>query len=233
MINYTVNNFRGGHKMYSNILRPLIIVIAIVSISEVAFSQNCPDPPKKVYFLRHAHKCEDSSAYEVKISCDPGHKMAKDLVRKIESMEEGARGNAKVSAIYTTDYPRTKQTAAPLAEKKRIEPKVIEKGENSLLIDKICNVHENETIDDHKNEIILVVGHSDTVPDIVSRICPYGTNNCSAKSSIKAGYCDLFIVEFNNNSPRLIDDEQYCSGYTYPTTAPCMTESWCPTTNSE
>jgi len=225
MINHTVNNFRGGRNMYSNILGLLIVVIAVVSISEAAFSQTCSNPKGKVYILRHAHKCEDSSRFDVKISCDPGHKMANDLVTKMQGED------VQISTIYTTNYPRTKQTAAPLANS--IEGVELEDNySSSTLLEKMC-VNESE---DESVNAIVVVGHSGKIPTILRELCRYtentDSNDCQNYTQADIEYCDLYVFDFDGN-PKIFREDRYCPYTNFPRTAPCMTESWCPTTNSE
>ena len=62
-----------------------------------------------------------------------------------------------IEAIYVTGFQRTQQTAAPLAERVHIKPTVL--SENSEII---------KAIRAHQNEVVVVVGHSNTIPDIIA-----------------------------------------------------------------
>ena len=64
---------------------------------------------------------------------------------------------ANVSAIYTSEFIRTKETAEPLATKLGLSP--IEATEAPHIKQNILMNHAGETV--------LVVGHSDTVPEVI------------------------------------------------------------------
>ena len=64
---------------------------------------------------------------------------------------------ANVSAIYTSKFTRTKQTAQPLAEVLGLMP--IEATEAPVIKDLILGNHAGMTV--------LVVGHTDTVPEVI------------------------------------------------------------------
>jgi len=185
--------------MYSNILGLLIVVIAIVSISEAAFSQTCSNPKGKVYILRHADKFDDKKTPNKyrPISCPKGCEMAKNLVDEFNNID--------LSAIYTTDYMRTKQTALPLAKSKNIEPKVIEKHKTPELLNKICENQNNQTI--------MIVGHSTTIPTILKELCQ-NTENTESNDSQNytrddIEYCDLYVFDFDQSTGTFREDA-YC-----------------------
>jgi phosphohistidine phosphatase SixA len=64
---------------------------------------------------------------------------------------------AGVKTIFTTRFRRTRETAEPLATALKLQPEV--ESETHALVSKLKA---------HAGEIVLVVGHSDTVPDIIS-----------------------------------------------------------------
>ena len=63
-------------------------------------------------------------------------------------------------AIYVTDYKRTRQTAAPLAARLGLTPIVYNPADTPALIARVRAEHG----------AVLVVGHSNTVPDIVAAL---------------------------------------------------------------
>lgn len=69
--------------------------------------------------------------------------------------------DAGVTAIYTTEYRRTKDTAVPLAAALKITAEVVSARDQAALIAKI---KANTT------GAILVVGHSNTVPTIIKAL---------------------------------------------------------------
>ena len=67
--------------------------------------------------------------------------------------------DAGVDAIFVTEYQRTQQTAAPLAARDHLKPVVIPANETGALI---------KTIRELKSGVVVVVGHSNTVPAIIA-----------------------------------------------------------------
>jgi phosphohistidine phosphatase SixA len=63
-------------------------------------------------------------------------------------------------AIFVTHFRRSRETAAPLAAGLRIRPIVYDPSNNDALIDAVKANGGN----------VLIVGHSNTVPDIVERL---------------------------------------------------------------
>jgi phosphohistidine phosphatase SixA len=69
--------------------------------------------------------------------------------------------DANITAIFTTEFHRTKDTAAPLAAKLKLTPEAVAAAQTALMIDKIKA---------RANDIVFVVGHSNTVPAIIKAL---------------------------------------------------------------
>ncbi|MCC7186032.1 MAG: histidine phosphatase family protein [Acidobacteria bacterium] len=69
--------------------------------------------------------------------------------------------DAGVTAIYTTEYTRTKDTAAPLAAALKVTAEIVSARDQAALISKIKA---------HSAGAVLVVGHSNTVPTIIKAL---------------------------------------------------------------
>ena len=67
-------------------------------------------------------------------------------------------GRERVRAIYVSDFRRTRQTAAPLAARLRLTPIVYDPADTPGLIARVRAGAQPA----------LIVGHSNTVPDIVA-----------------------------------------------------------------
>ena len=98
-----------------------------------------------------------------------------------------ALASAGVTAIYTTQYRRTQETAAPLAQRLGITAQVIAaQGGESV------GAHVNEVASAirtrHAGGVVLVVGHSNTVPLIVRAL------GGSAPDIAESDHANLFIV---------------------------------------
>ena len=96
--------------------------------------------------------------------------------------------DAGITAVYATEFKRTQQTAAPTAAGARVSVTPVPNKSESLLIAKLRALHGNA----------LVVGHSNTVPDIIKGL---GLPKPAAIGD--ADYDNLYIV-VRSPSPRLI-----------------------------
>ncbi len=103
--------------------------------------------PTTLLIVRHADRAGAADALDAL-----GALRAKDLARVAE--------RAGVSAIYHSDTSRARDTAAPLARALGLVP--IERGATDAvgLVEAI--------LDDHRGQRVLVIGHSNTVPRIIS-----------------------------------------------------------------
>ncbi len=123
------------------------VAVALVSICAPVFGQVA------IYVVRHAEKQSDSG--DTPLS-DAGFKRAEALA--------GLLKMANVGAIYTSDALRTQQTAKPLAEQRNIVPVVIPRGD-------VAATFEQIRIND-AHRIVLIVGHSNTIGEIVRKWAP-------------------------------------------------------------
>ena len=64
-----------------------------------------------------------------------------------------------VTAILTTEFRRTQDTAKPLAAKLGLTAHVIKAADTAALLERLKTVHAND--------VVLVVGHSNTMPAII------------------------------------------------------------------
>jgi 2,3-bisphosphoglycerate-dependent phosphoglycerate mutase len=105
--------------------------------------------PTTIIVVRHAEKSSEPGD-------DPnlssvGKKRAKRLAQML--------GSSDISAIYTSQFKRTRDTAQPLAASLDITPTQLDVFDISTLVNRITT---NNT-----GQKVLVVGHSNTVPDII------------------------------------------------------------------
>ena len=83
--------------------------------------------------------------------------------RTAEALAVWLRGE-HLGAIYVTDYKRTRQTVAPLAARLGLTPIVYDPADTPGLIARVRAAHGAE------HGAVLIVGHSNTVPDIVAAL---------------------------------------------------------------
>ena len=119
---------------------------------------SCENPPKAIYFARHAEKrFRDITGQNNKteyILSSVGQKMAQHLAKVFDPFP--------VKAIYTSDYTRTRQTACPLMRSKKVDRHIVCKTET-----KRVRFLQGALCKSHKDEVIVVIGHVDTVKEML------------------------------------------------------------------
>lgn len=131
-----------------------------------------------IFVVRHAERADAAAAQPAAgmMANDPplsgaGHERAKRLAALLAS--------AEIRHIFTTEYQRTRQTAAPLAEKTAIAAVVSAARDAEPLVEQVRRAPGN----------VLIVGHSNTVPDLLKRL-----GVTAAVSIGDAEYDNLFVV---------------------------------------
>lgn len=97
-------------------------------------------------------------------------------------------GRERIRAIYVSDFRRTRQTAAPLAARLRLTPFVYDPADTPALI---ARVRAGPLP-------ALIVGHSNTVPDIVAQLG--GTRPAPL---VHEDFGDIWRVAANGTTQRL------------------------------
>jgi broad specificity phosphatase PhoE len=103
---------------------------------------------KTIILVRHAEKVDASQDPEL---TDAGKQRAERLAKIIKKYKPGA--------IYSTDFRRTRDTAAPLATRRGLKVEMYDAKKPAELID---------TMMKSKTKRFLVVGHSNTIPGLAN-----------------------------------------------------------------
>ena len=137
--------------------------------------------PPVIFLLRHAERAAISGKVPSDTGLSPaGRKRAEALARVMQ--------DAQITAIYTTEYKRTRETAAPVALSLGIQPEIIPGDDLRGLIAKLKASSGN----------VLVVGHSNTLPQIISAL------GVSSRVTVtESDYDNLFLVVLEQ-PPQLI-----------------------------
>lgn len=130
------------------------------------------------YFIRHAEKDRSNSE-----NSNP-ELTQKGLGRAMHWAE--ILRDVKLDAIYSTDYNRTSMTAAPTSVKQDVDVEYYDP--------RIIDIEQFKT--DNLNRTILVVGHSNTTPDMVNKVI--GEDKYPGMSDDDNG--SLFVVQMINGS---------------------------------
>ncbi len=107
-----------------------------------------------IIFVRHAEKATEPAD-------DPpltpaGRRRVAELTRQLRDADV-IQG---IDAIYATPFRRTRETAQPLSEALGIPITSYDPDDNEAVLEDI--------LDRHKGKIILVVGHSNTLPGLIA-----------------------------------------------------------------
>lgn len=130
----------------------IIIVYVAIAVGLAWFFES--QATTTIIFVRHAEKAQTPAG-------DPGLSAAgKKRVAELTRQLVDADVVAGIDAIYSTPYRRTVETARPLAEALDLPIHRYDPSDNEAVLEKILK--------EHKGKIILVVGHSDTIPQLIA-----------------------------------------------------------------
>jgi phosphohistidine phosphatase SixA len=140
--------------------------------------------PATVILVRHAEKASQAESDPV-LSAE-GNQRAKDLAI--------ALADAGIGSVITTHLQRTKLTAAGVLEATKLTPIVIQAGGGAHAADVAAAVRARPA-----GEVVLVVGHSNTVTAIIGALGgPKIGNICDSQ------YSNLYIMQMTSPTPKLI-----------------------------
>ena len=147
-------------------------VLALLVFAQAAAAQQ--RAPTTVILVRHAEKAAEPAA-------DPGLTAAGEA--RARALVAVAR-DAGVSAIVTTQFARTKATAQPIAAALHITTDVID-ARGAQHPQEVARLITGR----HAGEVVLVVGHSNTIPAIIAALgAPQPAAICDAE------YDGLYVV---------------------------------------
>jgi 2,3-bisphosphoglycerate-dependent phosphoglycerate mutase len=147
------------------------LLSSFLLLASLAFCQQ-EGGTKTFIFIRHAEKMQEPAA-------DPplteqGQQRARIIAALLKEQP--------VQAIFATPYRRTQETARPLAADKGLQVQTYAPAQGTELLQELKGRAGNETI--------VVVGHSNTTPDLINSLL--GGEEIGPIS--EADYENLFIV---------------------------------------
>jgi broad specificity phosphatase PhoE len=137
----------------------LAAIAAVIVIAFASWLWSTADSTT-VVVIRHAEK-QDGAGDDPPLS-PAGEARAQLLARLFGD----AAGPGRIGAIYTSPAARNRLTAAPLAAKLGLTPIVVPAGDPRALVRRV--LHE------HPGDRVLIVGHADTMPEIVAALSGVG-----------------------------------------------------------
>jgi phosphohistidine phosphatase SixA len=154
-------------------VRPWALPVVLAALGFTLVAQ----PVRTVILVRHAERAGGMGA-DAGIS-EAGRCRSEVLARML--------ADAGVKRIYVSEVARTGQTAEPLASKLHIRPEAVPAKDIEGLLAKLRA--------EAPGEVVLVVGHSSTLPEIIQRlgggsVLPIGDSE----------YDRLYVVSLTNSN---------------------------------
>ena len=132
----------------------VIIIYTAIAIGLAWFFES--QATTTVIFVRHAEKAAEPAD-------DPGLSPAgQRRVAELTRQLVDADVVAGVDAVYSTPFRRTEETARPVAEALDLPVNSYDAADTEAIMENIVR--------DHKGKIILVVGHSNTLPALIGNM---------------------------------------------------------------
>ena len=127
----------------------ITVIDTVTIIDTIVVKEMISDTTTTFILVRHAETAGGGSNPNLS---NAGKDRAAELSRIME--------NVPLTAIFSTNYNRTKQTANPVADSKNLPIEKYAPARLESLADQILS--------EHKNEVVLVCGHSNTTPQLVN-----------------------------------------------------------------
>jgi broad specificity phosphatase PhoE len=160
--------------------RALILALtAVLAIATTATAQT------SVFVVRHAERADAAAGTAPMMATDPD--LSEAGKARAQSLAAALK-DAGITAIYTTEYKRTKQTGEPLAKALGIQVTAVPAREMPALLEKLKAATGN----------VLVIGHSNTVGEVIA-----GLGVAEPVKLTDSDYDNLFVV-VRGEKPTLI-----------------------------
>ncbi len=131
----------------------IVILYTAIAVSLAWFFES--QATTTMIFVRHA----DKEAVGTDPGLSPtGQRRAAELARQLADADVVAG----IDAIYATPFKRSQETARPVADRLDLPINTYDAGDTEEILDTMLRRH--------KGKIILVVGHSDTLPPLIANL---------------------------------------------------------------
>lgn len=132
----------------------IIVIYTAIAIGLAWFFES--QATTTIIFVRHAEKAAESAS-DPGLS-DAGRRRVAELTRQLVDADVVAG----IDAIYSTPLRRTQETVRPLADQLDLPVNTYDTTDTELVLETILK--------NHKGRIILVVGHSNTIPVLIANL---------------------------------------------------------------
>ena len=149
-----------------------LLALVFGGVIVFAYFSTFARPVTTVIVVRHAEKNIEPDNPDPELS-PAGQARAQEIARIF--------GDAGVQAVYATQYKRTQQTVAPLANRLGLSVTSVDAKQSAELTKRILS--------NNRGQIVFVAGHNNTAPEIVNMLS--GENYSQIPES---EYDNMFIV---------------------------------------
>jgi phosphohistidine phosphatase SixA len=135
-----------------------------------------------IFLVRHAERADSGAGG---MASDPALSAAgrARAARLAEVLKD-----TKLTAVFVTEFKRTQQTAAPAAKAQHLTVSTVPADQTAVLVEKLKA----------SSGAVLVVGHSNTVPDVISAL------GVTTPVTIDDTEFDNLFIVVTGTSPRLV-----------------------------
>ncbi len=157
----------------SGAIKRICLLLALLTLPAVVEAQTL------VIVVRHAERA-DGGAGAATMTGAPADPLLSAAGEARAARLAGLLAESGITAIFATEFRRTQDTAKPLAAKLGLTTQTMKAADTAALLAKLKA--------DHANGVVLVVGHSNTMPAIIKGLT--GRDVTIADSQ----YDDLFLI---------------------------------------
>ncbi|MDH5365601.1 MAG: histidine phosphatase family protein [Cyclobacteriaceae bacterium] len=166
-------------------LKKHFIILIIITLPFISLAQS-DIGLTTIVLVRHAEKVKNDS---------PDPELSSAGIERALRLKQ-LFINADISAIYSTNYKRTKNTVLLLAEALDLKVEMYDPRDNKIT---------KQLLNNHEGETILVSGHSNTTPQLVNTLI----NQEKYKSLDENEYGKIFIVTISNQEETKVVELSY------------------------
>ena len=152
-----------------------LLALIFGAVIVFAYFSTFARPVTTVIIVRHAEKNIEPNNPDPDLS-PAGQARAQEIARMF--------GDAGVQAIYATQYKRTQQTVAPLANRLGLSVTSVDAKQSEELTRRILSNNRGQTV--------FVAGHNNTAPEIVNILS--GANGEKYPQIPESEYDNMYIV---------------------------------------
>jgi 2,3-bisphosphoglycerate-dependent phosphoglycerate mutase len=179
-------SYYGKEKMIKIFASLFIAVYVVFSFTA---SDTAAQSRKTIILVRHAEKdtSENANSGDASLT-QQGKERAERLVKAIKKYRPGA--------VYSTDFIRTRDTAALISKHRRLQLKIYDGKNQNALVDEILK---------SKTKRFVIVGHSNTIPSLANLLLKQDL----LKAYDESVYGNLLIMRIEKGEVRKLELVKY------------------------